>query len=169
MKKTISLVTALLLIFSLAACNKADTSKWQSNDTFSQLVVYEYGDTLSAEFASEANIKIEDNNYDHFVKYIEQLKQNGFKYLKNGDIPENYNLNSGTASWRCTDGKIYLQLIFSEDGTSSREMFGCNLQIYGYSTKPESWGEDEDENESSAEKDTKQESTSEETTAKSAD
>ena len=28
-------------------------------------------------------------------------------------------------------------------------MFGCNLQIYGYSTKPESWGSaEEDEKES---------------------
>ena len=48
---------------------------------------------------------------------------------------------------RCTNGKVYLQLIFSEDGTDSYNMFGCNVQIYGYSTKPESWGNDEDESE----------------------
>lgn len=147
MKKLIPILLSVVLILSLAACKSADTEKWQSNDTFSQVEVYKYGDTISAEFASEANIKIKDNNYDHFVKYIEDLKNAGFSYLKNGDVPENYNLNNGTASWRCSNGKLYLQLIFSEDGTDSYDMFGCNLQIYGYSTKPESWGSTEDEKE----------------------
>lgn len=149
MKKLIPILLSAALLLSLAACKSADTEKWQSNDTFSAVEVYQYGDTVSAEFASEANIKIKDNNYDHFVKYIEDLKNAGFSYLKNGDIPENYNLNNGTASWRCSNGKLYLQLIFSEDGTDSYNMFGCNLQIYGYSTKPESWGSaEEDEKES---------------------
>ena len=147
MKKLIPILLSAALLLSLAACKSADTEKWQSNDTFSAVEVYQYGDTVSAVFASEANIKIKDNNYDHFVKYIEDLKNAGFSYLKNGDIPENYNLNNGTASWRCSNGKLYLQLIFSEDGTDSYNMFGCNLQIYGYSTKPESWGGSEDESE----------------------
>lgn len=147
MKKLFPILLSVLLIFSLASCKSADTEKWQSNETFSDVQIYKYGDTVSAEFASEANIKIKDNNYKNFVKYIEDLKAAGFRYLKNGDIPENYNLNRGTASWRCTNGKVYLQLIFSEDGTDSYNMFGCNVQIYGYSTKPESWGNDEDESE----------------------
>lgn len=154
MKKLIPILLSVLLILSFASCKSADTEKWQSNETFSDVQVYKYGDTVSAEFASEANIKIKDNNYDHFVKYIDDLKAAGFSYLKNGDVPENYNLNNGTASWRCTNGKVYLQLIFSEDGTDSCEMFGCNLQIYGYSTKPESWGSSEDEPE--AKKDSKE-------------
>ena len=144
MKKLIPILLSVLLILSFASCKRADTEKWQSNDTFSDVQIYQYGDTIFAEFASEANIKIKDNNYDHFVKYINDLKEAGFHYLKNGDIPENYNLNNGTASWRCTNDKVYLQLIFSEDGTNGYNMFGCNIQIYGYSTKPESWGSDEE-------------------------
>lgn len=138
MKRLISVMLALTLLLTLAACG-ADTSKWQSNETFSSVPVYKYGDTVSAEFSSEANIKISDNSYDHFVKYIETLKNNGFHYLKNGNIPENYSFSGGAASWRCTNGKVYLQLIFSSDGSESYGMFGCNLQIYGYSTKPSSW------------------------------
>ena len=144
MKKLIPILLSVLLILSFASCKRADTEKWQSNETFSDVQIYKYGDTIFAEFASEANIKIKDNNYDHFVKYINDLKEAGFHYLKNGDIPENYNLNNGTASWRCTNDKVYLQLIFSEDGTNGYNMFGCNIQIYGYSTKPESWGSDEE-------------------------
>lgn len=144
MKKLIPILLSVLLILSFASCKRADTEKWQSNETFSDVQIYQYGDTIFAEFASEANIKIKDNNYDHFVKYINDLKEAGFHYLKNGDIPENYNLNNGTASWRCTNDKVYLQLIFSEDGTNGYNMFGCNIQIYGYSEKPESWGSDEE-------------------------
>lgn len=165
MKKLIPIFLSVMLILSLAACKSADTEKWQSNDTFSAVEVYPYGDTVSAEFASECNIKIRDNNYNHFVKYIEDLKSAGFHYLKNGDIPENYNLNNGTASWRCTDGKVYLQLIFSEDGTDSYEMFGCNLQIYGYSTKPASWGSDEDEAADESQTETEKQSDNAATTA----
>ena len=145
MKRFVPILLSLMLLLSFSACKKADTEKWQSNDTFSEVEVYKYGDTVSAQFASEANIKIKDNNYDHFVKYIEDLKNAGFRYLKNGDIPENYNLNNGTASWRCSNGKLYLQLIFSEDGTDSYNMFDCNVQIYGYSKKPDSWASAEAE------------------------
>ncbi len=143
MKKIAGLVSSLVLvfslIFSLVSCSSADTSKWQANETFQDVVVYKYGTTISAEFAGECNIKIEDNNYEHFTKYIEELKSAGFEYIKNGDIPENYNLSNGSAQWRCTNGKVHLQLIFNEDGTAGRDNFGCNLQIYGYSTMPESW------------------------------
>lgn len=133
MKKSLSLLLAFLLLFSLAGCKKADTSKWQSNDVFASVPVYKYADVTFAEFASSMNIKIEKTSYDDFVKYIETLKENGFDYLKVGSAPENYSLNSGSAQWRCTDGKVYLQLIFSEDNSTSFEMFGCNLQIFGYS------------------------------------
>ncbi len=135
MKKKISLFLAFLLIFSLSACRKADSSKWQSNDVFSSVPVYKYADVSSADFGTSMNVKIEKTTYDDFVKYIEELKKSGFEYMKVGTIPENYSLNSGTAQWRCTDGKVYLQLIFSSDETESKKMFGCNLQIYGYSDK----------------------------------
>ena len=126
------------MIFSLAACG-GDTSLWQSNETFGDVAVYKYGDVVHAEFASECNVKIIDNNYKHFAKYVEELKSRGFEYIPNGDIPENYNLIDGTAQWRCSNGKVHLQLIFNEDGTSGYDMFDCNVQIYGYSVMPESW------------------------------
>lgn len=143
MKKIAVLVLSLAMIFLLAACG-GDTSLWQSNETFDDVVVYKYGDTVHAEFASECNIKITDNNYDHFAKYVKALKDAGFEYIRNGDIPENYNLIEGSAQWRCTNGNVHLQLIFNEDGTSGYDMFGCNLQIYGYSTMPESWQAEEE-------------------------
>lgn len=133
MKKSLSLFLVFLFLFLLSGCKKADTSKWQSNDTFASVPVYKYADVSSAEFSSSMGVKIEKTTYDDFVKYIETLKSSGFEYLEVGSAPENYSLNSGTAQWRCTDGKVYLQLIFGEDGTSTCEMFGCNLQIFGYS------------------------------------
>ncbi|MCM1364886.1 MAG: hypothetical protein NC122_07485 [Faecalibacterium sp.] len=141
MKKAITLLLALILVFSLVSCGggKVDSSLWQANETFESVPIYEYGTIASAEFASECNIKIEDNSYDNFVKYIEDLKDAGFKFLPIGDIPENYNLYEGSAQWRCSNGKVYLQLIFNEKKSSGYGMFGCNLQIYGYSKKPDSW------------------------------
>lgn len=141
MKKSFCIITSLIFILlAFSACSKADTSLWESNETFEDVVVYKYGDTISADFASSCNIKILDNNYKNFVKYIGDLKDAGFEYLQIGNIPENYNLSDGTASWRCTNGKIYLQLIFCNDGTEINNAFGCNVQIYGYSVMPESWG-----------------------------
>lgn len=135
MKKAISLLLAFVFLFSLSACGKADTSKWTANDVFAAVPVYKYSDVTFGEFGTSMNVKIEKTTYEDFLKYIGDLKKSGFEYLKVGSAPENYSLNSGTAQWRCTNGKVYLQLIFSEDGAASRDMFGCNLQIYGYSDK----------------------------------
>lgn len=140
MKKTACIFLVITLVFTFfTACTKADTSLWQANETFRDIVVCQYGDTISADFASSCNIKVSLENYEDFVKYIGELKDAGFEYLQNGDIPENYNLSGGTASWRCTNGDIYLMLIYSETGSTSYESFGCNLQIYGYNEKPSTW------------------------------
>ena len=149
LRKTLCLFAVVLLLALLCACGKnADTSKWQSNETFSDVPVYKYADTSFAEFSNAMNVKVEKTDYDDFVKYISDLKGAGFEYLKNGSIPENYALSDGTASWRCTNGKVWLQLIFSEDGTSGYDMFGCNLQIYGYNSGsylvPESKSDEKD-------------------------
>ena len=135
MKRKLSFFLAFLLLFSLSACGKADFSKWKSNDIFSSVPVYKYSDVTFGDFGTSMNVKVEKATYEDFLKYIDDLKKSGFEYLKVSKAPENYSLNSGTAQWRCTDGKVYLQLIFSEDKTASRDMFGCNLQIYGYSDK----------------------------------
>ena len=149
MKKAISMLLAFVLLFSFCACG-TDTSKWTSNDVFASVPVYKYADVTSTDFGTSMNVKIEKTTYEDFLKYIDDLKKEGFEYLEVGSAPENYSLNSGTAQWRCTDGKVYLQLIFSEDGAASREMFGCNLQIYGYSDKsylvPESKKETKNKN-----------------------
>ncbi len=132
-QKLLCLFAALLLLSSLCACGrKADTSKWQSNETFSAVPVYKYADTGSAEFSSAMNVKIDKADYDGFVDYISDLKSAGFTFLSSSGEPENYSLSDGSASWRGTNGKIWLQLIFNEEGTSGYEMFGCCLQIYGY-------------------------------------
>lgn len=135
-RKILCLVAALLLLVStLCACgNEADTSKWQSNETFESVPVYKYADTSYAEFSSAMNVKIEETSYDDFVEYISDLKSAGFSYLQNGNIPENYSLSNNSASWRCTNGKVWLQLIFNENEAPGYEMFGCNLQIYGYNS-----------------------------------
>lgn len=159
MKKAISIVISMVLVLSLfASCSKGNSTEWNNNvnDTFKDVAVYKYGDTISAEFASNCNIKIKDSKYKNFVKYIEDLKAAGFEYLKNGDIPENYSLTEGQANWRCTNGKVYLQLIFNEDGSTNYDMFGCNVQIYGYDQKPESWGESSKEEKKDKKKDKKE-------------
>ena len=145
MKKLVPLLLTLLLLSSLCACQKADTSKWAANDIFSAVPVYKYSDVSSAEFSTSMNVKIEKASYEDFVKYIGDLKKDGFEFLKVGDAPENYSLVSGTAQWRCTNGKVFLQLIFSEEGTAQREMFGCDLQIYGYNDSKYLTGEKESE------------------------
>lgn len=132
-QKLLCLFAALLLLSSLCACGrKADTSKWQSNETFSAVPVYKYADTGSAEFSSAMNVKIDKADYDGFVDYISDLKSAGFTFLSSSGEPENYSLSDGSASWRGTNGKIWLQLIFNEEDTSGYKMFGCSLQIYGY-------------------------------------
>lgn len=146
MKKITALFSALLLAFLLCACQKADTSKWVSNDVFAAVPVYEYADVSSADFSNAMNVKIEKTSYEDFVKYIEDLKKAGFEFLVVGEAPENYSLNSGTAQWRCTNKEVYLQLIFSEEGTAQREMFGCDLQIYGYSDSKYLTGKEETKN-----------------------
>ena len=129
-QKLLCFFAALLLLSSLCACGrKADTSKWQSNETFSAVPVYKYADTSSAEFSSAMNVKIDKTDYDSFVEYISDLKDAGFTFLSSSGEPENYSLSGGSASWRGTNGKVWLQLIFNEEGTSGYEMFGCNLQI----------------------------------------
>ncbi|MGN1418007.1 MAG: hypothetical protein ACI4W6_01615 [Acutalibacteraceae bacterium] len=166
MKKTLTVILSLVLVLCLfASCAKGDSSQWSSNvnETFSDVVVYKYGDTSSAQFDSNCNIKINDDNYDHFVKYIEDLKEAGFEYVEDGVIPENYNLSNGQASWRCTNGKVYLQLIYNASDSVNYDMFGCNLQIYGYDKIPESWKSSKKE---SDEEETSSEDTAETTAAK---
>lgn len=152
-KKLLCLFAVLLLLSSLCACGrKADSSKWQSNETFFAVPVYKYADTSSAEFSSAMNVKIEKTDYDSFVEYISDLKSAGFAFLSSSNAPENYSLSNGSASWRGTNGKVWLQLIFNEDGTSGYEMFGCNLQIYGYDSSTFAAPGSEDTSEAKAEK-----------------
>lgn len=141
MKKAVSIILTVFAVLAMfTACGK-DTTAWENtNEAFKDVVVYKYGNTISADYSSTCSIKIEDGKYKNFVKYVSDLKKAGFEYF-GGDIPENINLNDGQANWRCSNGKVYLQLIYSETGTTSYDMFGCNLQIYGYSQKPESWKE----------------------------
>lgn len=140
MKKAVSIILTVLAVLTMfTACGKKDTAAWEkTNEAFKDVVVYKYGNTISADYSSTCSIKVEDGNYKNFVKYVSDLKKAGFEYF-GGDIPENLNLNDGQANWRCSNGKVYLQLIYSETGTKSYDMFGCNLQIYGYSEKPDSW------------------------------
>ncbi|MCM1544206.1 MAG: hypothetical protein NC110_02800 [Ruminococcus sp.] len=139
MKKITALFLVLVMMLTFAACGGVDSSLWQANETFKSVPVYKYGDTISAEFASECNIKINDNNYENFAKYVEDLKKAGFEYVSIADIPENYSISDGSAQWRCSNGEVSLQLIFNENESANYSMFGCNLQIYGYSKMPESW------------------------------
>lgn len=132
MKKVLAALLAIMLVFSLAACGSGDSSLWKANDVFENVTVCKYGDVISADFGTAMSVKIKGIDYDHFVKYIEDMKKDGFTFLQSGDIPENFNLYDGQAQWRCTDGKVYLQLIFAEDKSSAYDMFGCNLQIFGY-------------------------------------
>lgn len=159
MKKAVSLILTVLAVLTLfTACGKKDTSAWEkTNETFKDVVIYKYGDTVSADYSSTCSIKIEDSNYKNFVKYVNDLKKAGFEYF-GGDIPENLNLNDGQANWRCSNGKVYLQLIYSESGTTSYDMFGCNLQIYGYAEKPASWsdGKESKEEETTAKEEKKE-------------
>ena len=143
MKKTVLIFLSVALLFSLCACKKADTSKWVANEAFSSVPVYRYSDVSYAGFADAMNVKIEKTTYKDFVKYIKDLKKAGFEFLKVGSAPENYSLNNGIAQWRCGNGKAFLQLIFSEDGTAQHDMFGCNLQIFGYSNSKILTGEEE--------------------------
>lgn len=161
-KKALCLFAVLLLLVSLCACGKnADTSKWQANETFSSVPVYEYADTGYAEFSTAMNVKVEKTDYDDFAAYVSELKKAGFEYLPNGSAPENYALSGGSASWRGTNGKVWLQLIFNEEGTSGYEMFGCCLQIYGYNSASFLVPESEKDKKNSKDKETGKDSGSE--------
>lgn len=160
-RQLLCLFAVLVLLVSLCACGSgADTSKWQSNDTFSDVPVYKYADISHAEFSTSMNVKVEKTTYDDFVEYVSDLKSAGFSYLQNGSIPENITLSNGTSSWRGTNGKVWLQLIFSENGSSGFEMFGCNLQIYGYNSSsflvPETEKESKEDKKKSESKSTRQ-------------
>lgn len=172
MKKAVSLILSVIFILgAFCSCGK-DTAAWKNaNDTFKDIVVYKYGDTISADYASTCSIKIEDNSYKHFEKYINDLKRAGFEfYPGSSSAPENISLNNGQANWRGSNGKIYLQLIFNETGSALYGMFGCNVQIYGYGTLPPSWGVSPTKNhkdETTTEPDTSEETST--TRASSAD
>lgn len=135
MKKIFSVLLSFLLLISLCACGKPDVSKWVANETFSRVPVYKYADVTDCDFSTSMSAKIKKTSYDDFVKYIGDLKNAGFEFFALASESENYSLSSGTAGWRCSNGKVFLQLIFNEDGTQGYEMFGGNLQIYGYSDK----------------------------------
>ena len=147
MKKITVVFLNLILVLSIfASCGSAPA--WQANETFSALTNYSEGEVISADFSSSCSIKIKDNNYENFAKYVEKLKKDGFEYLPFGSAPENYSLSNGSALWRCTNGEIWLQLMFNEDGTEGEKAFGCNLQIFGYDEIPDSWKEASEYNKS---------------------
>lgn len=138
MKKLSAILLSFVLILSVfTAC--AGEKAWEANDDFKTLTNYSEGEVISAEFSSSCSIKIKDNSYENFRNYVEKMKKDGFEFIPFGGAPENYELSNGSALWRCTDGKIWLQLMFNEDGTEGAEAFGCNLQIFGYNEIPESW------------------------------
>ena len=138
MKRISVIFLSLFLVLSIfVSCGS--TPAWEANDTFKSLTYYTEGEVVSADFSSSCSIKIKDNNYENFAKYVEELKKDGFEYLPFGSAPENYKLSDGSALWRCTNGEIYLQLMFNEDGTEGQEAFGCNLQIFGYDEIPDTW------------------------------
>ena len=138
MKKLTAVLLAMVLVLCLfTACGS--TPSWEANEAFMSLTDYSKGEVISADFSSSCSIKIKDNNYENFAKYVEKLKKDGFEYLPFGSAPENYTLSDGSALWRCTNGDIYLQIMFNEDGTSGYEAFGCNVQIFGYDEIPETW------------------------------
>ena len=135
MKKITALLLAVIMVLAFAGCKKADTTKWDEavSETFKDVVVYKYGTVDSAVFGNAMNVKIIDTDYDDFVKYIGELKEAGFTFLPSAaNVPENYSLYEGQATWRCSNGSVFLQLIFSEDGSNSFDNFKCNVQIYGY-------------------------------------
>lgn len=140
MKKTISIIISLILIISLfAACNaEEETGEIQeSNETFSSITDIKYGKILSKTYTDEScSIKVKDNKYDDFAKYIDDLKADGFEYYQIANVPENIEENEGQASWRGFKDKIYILVIFNEDGTENSEAFGCNIQIFGYANDP---------------------------------
>lgn len=138
MKKTAVIFLCLILTLSVfVSCGKE--AAWEANEYFKSLTNYSEGEVISADFSTSCSVKIKDNNYENFRKYVEKMKKDGFEYLPFGSAPENYELSNGSALWRCTNGKIYLQLMFNEDGTNGAEAFGCNIQIFGYNEMPESW------------------------------
>ena len=147
MKRISVILMSLVLVLSLfTACGSEPV--WEANDAFRSLTNYTEGEVVSAEFSSSCSIKIKDNSYENFKAYVEKMKKDGFEYLPFGSAPENYNLSNGSALWRCTNGEIWLQLMFNEDGTEGEKAFGCNLQIFGYDEIPDSWKEASENNKS---------------------
>lgn len=147
MKKAAAIALCLLIaVLVFAGCGKIEPFE-NSNEAFSSLPAYTDGEIISADFANACSIKIKDSNYENFRKYIETLKDAGFEYLPFGSAPENYNLSNGSALWRCKNDKICLQIMFNENNTSGYEIFGCNIQIYGYDEIPDSWAESMNKNE----------------------
>ena len=139
MKRFIPVLISLLFVLSLAACaSGSSSSQWKeaAGDDFSSVPVFSRGKLVSASGGDVLNVKIDDGKYEHFCEYIDELKAAGFEYYKIGDVPENFSLNEGQASWRGSDGKVFVQLIFSADETESREAFGCNVQLFAYKTDP---------------------------------
>ena len=139
MKKTITLaLAALVLLFALTSCGSKNRDAWTESVTeeFRPITVCKYGKLISASFDTIANIKIEDNNFEHFKAYIDDLKADGFEYYEIASIPENVTENDGQSSWRGSKDGVYLQLIFSSDDSANRDAFGCNIQIFGYLSDP---------------------------------
>ena len=140
MKKLSVILMSLVIVLSLFTACGSDPA-WEANEAFKTLTSYSEGEVVSAEFSSSCSIKIKDNNYENFKAYVEEMKKDGFEYLPFGSAPENYELSNGSALWRCTNGEIWLQLMYNEDGTEGEKAFGCNLQIFGYDEIPDSWKE----------------------------
>ena len=167
MKKVSVIFLSLVLVLGIFASCAKEPAAWEANDAFKSLTNYSEGEVISATFSTSCNIKIKDNNYENFAKYVEKMKKDGFEYLPFGTAPENYNLSNGSALWRCTDGEIYLQIMFNEDGTAGAEAFGCNIQIFGYDEIPESWKQSTEE--SKDEKKDKEKNNSKEEKSEKAD
>ena len=164
MKKAISIILAvLLIIFSFAACTPKDTGKpassdssdasdkdeaksdkkskkvkWKDNvnETFASITECKYGKISSAEFGTVANVKVIDNDFEDFKKYIDDLKKDGFEYYQIGNIAENITESNGQSSWRGSKDGVFVFVIFSSDDSENFEAFGCNIQIFGYDYDP---------------------------------
>ena len=166
MKKITSVIIALIIALGiLSACTNEQTGTIEeANETFASVTDIKYGKVLSKTYSDEnCNIKVNDNKFDDFLKYIDDLKADGFEYYQIADIPENIENNNGQASCRGHKDDVYLLVIFSASDTENYKAFGCNIQIFGYSKDP--WADVDTK--SDKKKDKKDDKKEEKTTAES--
>ena len=139
MKRITAVIIALIIALGLlSACGNEETGTIEeANEVFSSVTEIKYGKVLSSTYSDEScSIKVKDNKFDDFLKYIDDLKADGFEYYQIGDIPENIQNVNGQSSWRGHKDDVYLFVIFSANDSENYEAFGCNIQIFGYSKDP---------------------------------